>query len=260
MELASLKPLVTVLLMPLVSLPLTGLLGLLLVARRKPAGWLLCIFAFAGLWLLSCQAVVVWLAQTVLPQYPPTTAQQLKASQVQAIVVLGSGTLPQAPEYGTAQPHTATTARLRYGMWLARQAGLPVAFSGGSGWAAGKTAQTTEAEIAGRVASEEFGFTLRWLEDKSRDTAENALLTAQLLKRDGITRVAVVTDALHMPRAMAEFARTDLATTAAPTAYVLPTKSAVLQWLPSGEAMHDATRLAHEVLGLAVSRLRQLSS
>ena len=256
MELASLKPLVTVLLMPLVSLPLTGLLGLALVARRKRAGWLLCIFAFAALWLLSCQAVVVWLAQTVLPQYPPATALQLKTGQVQAIVVLGGGTLPQAPEYGIAQPSTSTTARLRYGIWLAKQSGLPLAFTGGSGWAAGSIAKTTEAEIAGRVAQEEFGYTLRWLEDKSRDTAENAALTALMLKRDGIERIAVVTDALHLPRAMVEFERTGLGLTPVPTAYVLPTKSTLLQWLPSAEALQDSTRLAHEVLGLAVARLR----
>lgn len=256
MEFGALKPLVTALLMPLMFFPLMGLLGMVLVARRRLAGWVLLIVASASLWLLSCQAVVVQLAQTVLPQYPPTTALQLKARRVQAIVVLGGGTLPQAPEYAAAQPHAATTARLRYGIWLAKQSGLPVAFSGGSGWAAGATAPTTEAEIAGRVASDEFGFTLRWLEDKSRDTAENARLSALMLRRDGIERIAVVTDALHMPRAMVEFERTGLVTTPAPTAYVLPTRSALLQWLPSAEAMLDSTRLAHEVLGLAVARLR----
>ena len=256
MELAALKPLVTVLLMPLVLLPSLGLLGLVLIARRKRFGWLLCIVATSALWLLSCQAVVVWLSQTVLPQYPPVTALQLKAAKVQAIVVLGSGTLPVAPEYGEAQPHYATTSRLRYGIWLARQSGLPVAFTGGNGWAASSLTRTTEAEVAGRMAAQEFGFTLRWLEDKSRDTAENAQLTAIMLKQSGIERIAVVTDALHIPRAMVEFERTGLVITAAPTTYVLPTKSTLLQWLPSADALHDSTRLAHEMLGLAVARRR----
>ena len=218
-------------------------------------GLVLSIFAFATLWLLSCQAVVVWLAQTVLPQYPPATALQLKANQVQAIVVLGGGTLPQAPEYGAAQPNRFTAERLRYGVWLAKQSGLPVAFTGGSGWAAGATAQTTEADVASRVAQEDYGFTFRWLENQSRDTGENARLTAPMLKRDGIERIALVTDALHMTRAIREFERTGLVVTAAPTAYVLPTRSALLQWLPSAEALHDATRLAHEVLGLQAAKL-----
>ena len=218
-------------------------------------GLVLSIFAFATLWLLSCQAVVVWLAQTVLPQYPPATALQLNANQVQAIVVLGGGTLPQAPEYGAAQPNRFTAERLRYGVWLAKQSGLPVAFTGGSGWAAGATAQTTEADVARRVAQEDYGFTFRWLENQSRDTGENARLTAPMLKRDGIERIALVTDALHMTRAIREFERTGLVVTAAPTAYVLPTRSALLQWVPSADALHDATRLAHEVLGLQAAKL-----
>lgn len=218
-------------------------------------GLVLSIFAFATLWLLSCQAVVVWLAQTVLPQYPPATALQLKANKVQAIVVLGGGTLPQAPEYGAAQPNRFTASRLRYGVWLAKQSGLPVAFTGGSGWAAGATAQTTEADVARRVAQEDYGFTFRWLENQSRDTGENARLTAPMLRRDGIERIALVTDALHMTRAIREFERTGLVVTAAPTAYVLPTRSALLQWVPSADALHDATRLAHEVLGLQAAKL-----
>lgn len=256
MELGSLKPVLTSLVMPLAFLPLLGLLGLVLVAMRKRSGWVLCVVAFAALWLLSCQGTAVWLAQNALPQHQPVTAAQLKASQVQAVVVLGGGLYPHAPEYSSAQPGPATLARLRYGIWLSKQTGLPVAFSGGTGWAAGTGVKTTEAEVAARVALEEFGFTLRWVENQSRDTAENARRVAPLLMRDGIQRIALVTDALHMPRAMAEFERTGLAITPAPTAYVLPTKSDLLQWLPTTDGLSGSTRLIHERLGLAAARLR----
>jgi len=256
MELGSLKPVLSSLLMPLAFLPLLGLLGLLLIAKRLRAGWLLSVMAFGALWLLSCQGTAVWLARTALPQYPPVTASQLKATQVQAIVVLGGGTYPEAPEYGTAQPGSATAARLRYGIWLSRQSGLPVAFSGGSGWAAGSNAKSSEAEVAARVALEDYGFTLRWIENQSRDTAENAQMIAQLLKRDGVQRIALVTDALHMPRALAEFNRTGMVILPAPRGYVLPTRSVVLQWLPSIDGITDTTRLIHEVLGLAATKLR----
>jgi uncharacterized SAM-binding protein YcdF (DUF218 family) len=256
MEFGSFKPVLSSLVMPLAFLPLLGLLGLVLVARRKRMGWLLSAVAFAGLWLLSCQGTTVWLAQHALPQYAPATAAQLKASNVQAIVVLGGGTYPQAPEYGMAQPGPSTAARLRYGIWLAKQSGLPVAFSGGSGWAAGMNVKNSEAEVAARVALEDYGFTLRWVENQSRDTAENAQLIAPLLKRDGVKRIALVTDALHMPRAMAEFERTGLGITPAPTGYVLPTKSDLLQWLPTIDGLTGSTRLIHELLGLATARLR----
>jgi len=256
MELGSFKPVFSSLLMPLAFLPVLGLLGLLLAARRKRIGWLLSSVAFCTLWLLSCQGAAVWLARTVLPQYLPTTTAQLKASQVQAIVVLGGGMYPQAPEYGKSQPSPSTAARLRYGIWLAKQSGLPVAYSGGNGWAAGTHVKSSEAEVAARVALEDYGFSLRWAENQSRDTAENALLVAPLLKRDGIQRIALVTDALHMPRAMLEFERTGLTITPATMGYVLPHKSSVLQWLPSVDGLSGSTRWMHEALGLAVARLR----
>ena len=253
MELGGLKPVLSSLLMPLAIL---SLLGLLLIAHRLRAGWLLSVAASGALWLLSCQGTAVWLARTALPQYPPVTSSQLRATQVQAIVVLGGGTYPEAPEYGTAQPSPYTAARLRYGIWLSRQSGLPVAFSGGSGWATGSNIKNSEAEVAARVALEDYSFTLRWVENQSRDTAENAQMLAPLLKRDGVQRIVLVTDALHMPRAVAEFERTGLAITPGPTGYFLPTKSGVLQWLPSADGLSGSTRLIHEVLGLATTKLR----
>ena len=256
MELGSLKPVLSNLVMPLALLPLLGLLGLVLIAKRKRMGWLLCTAAFVALWLLSCQGTAVWLSQTTVPQYSPVTVSQLKAGQVQAVVVLGGGVFPQAPEYGAAQPSHSTLARLRYGIWLSRQTGLPVAFSGGSGWVAGTAVTSTEAEVAARVVQEDYGFTLRWLEGKSRDTAENAQFIAPLLKRDGIAHIALVTDALHMQRAVAEFERTGLSITPAPTGYVLLTKSRLLQWLPSADGMRDSTRLIHELLGMTAVKLR----
>ena len=260
MEFGSLKPVLSSLVMPLALLPLLGLLGLVLVAWRKRMGWLLSIVAFAGLWLLSCQGTAVWLAQTALPQYSPVTLARLKANQVQAIVVLGGGIYPQAPEYGTAQPGPLTAARLRYGVWLARQSGLPLAFTGGSGWAADSTApsaeRVTEAAVAGRVVEQDYGIKLRWLETQSRDTAENARFLAPMLQRDGIARIALVTDALHMPRSVGEFERTGLIITPAPTGYVLPTRTWLLQWMPSSDGLHSSTRLIHELLGMTVAKLR----
>jgi uncharacterized SAM-binding protein YcdF (DUF218 family) len=255
MELGALKPLLTSLVMPLASLVLLAAAGLLLAIRHKRAGLFVSATASSGLWMLSCQGTAVWLATAVLSQYPAITVAQLKAKQVQAIVVLGGGIYPQAPEYGQAQPAPATAARLRYGIWLARQTGLPIAFTGGSGWAAADRA-SSEAEVAGRVALQDYGVTLRWLEGKSRDTAENASLLTPMLRRDGILKIAVVTDALHMPRSVLEFERQGLSITPAPMGFVLPTRSAVLQWLPSADGISSSTRVLHELLGLTIAKLR----
>ena len=256
MEPGLLKPLLSSLVMPLAFLVLLALAGLVLAIKHKRKGLLLSAIASSSLWLLSCQGVAVWLAAHALPQYPPVTPAQLKSGQIQAIVVLGGGIYPQAPEYGEAQPGPATAARLRYGVWLARQTGLPVAFTGGSGWAASSSSGSSEAEVAGRVAQQDYGITLRWLEAKSRDTAENARELTPMLRRDGIARIALVTDALHMPRSVLAFERQGLTIIAAPTGFVLPTRSGLLLWLPSTDGISASTRVLHELLGLSVARLR----
>ena len=97
----------------------------------------------------------------------PADAARLKARGVQAVVVLGGGVLPEAPEYGSAQPSAPTAARLRYGVFLAKTANLPLAFAGGVGWAAAGTETPSEASTAAQMAKEN-GLTFRWLEADSR--------------------------------------------------------------------------------------------
>ena len=256
MELGSLKPLLSSLVLPLGSLLLLAGVGLLLALRYKRGGLLLAAAALIGLWLLSCQGTAVWLAAHVLAQYPPVQPTQLQASRVQAIVVLGGGTYQLAPEYGEAQPMAATAARLRYGVWLARQTGLPLAFTGGIGWGASGNTTSPESEVAARLTQQDYGVQLRWLEGQSRDTFENARLLAPMLKRDGITRIALVTSATHMPRSLLEFSRYGLMITPAPTGFVQSTQSDTLLWLPSAEGISDSTRVLRELIGLTVAKLR----
>lgn len=256
MEPGSIKPLLTALALPPLSLLLLALLGLLLVAgRRKRTGASLLWLALTALWVLSCHGAAVWLAQNALPQYPPASAVQITAGKAQAIVVLGGGVLPLAPEYGKAQPSSSTGARLRYGIWLGRQTGLPLAFTGGMGHAASNTQGTSEAAVAARVAQQEYGVPIRWLESASRDTTENARLLAPLLKRDGVQRIALVTNAAHMPRAVIAFEREGFVVQAAPTGYIVPRRSTLLEWLPSASGLQATQEVLHEWLGILAGRV-----
>lgn len=257
MDLAALKPLLTSLVMPPLAPLLLAALGLLLTASKKRGGLALTGLSLALLALLSCHGTAVWLARHALPQFAPASVAQLKTGQVQAIVVLGGGLLPDAPEYGQAQPAPHTAARLRYGLWLARQSGLPVAFTGGVGWAAQGAQAASEAEVAARVAQQDYGVTLRWLETQSQDTAANARLLAPLLQRDGVQRIALVTDAWHMPRAEALFAQTGLQVTPAPMGFVRPIEGPVLQWLPSARGLLASQQVLREWLALKVARLNR---
>ena len=256
MDLGFLKPLLTSLAMPPLAPLLLALLGALLAWRRKRGGLALATLSLAALWLLSCHGTAVWLARHALPQFDAVTAAQLKTGQVQAIVILGGGVLPAAPEYGGApQPSPFTAARVRYGVWLSRQTGLPVAFSGGVGWAADGMPSVPEAEVAAQMAMQDFGVKLRWSESASRDTWGNARLLAPVLMQDGVQRIALVTDAWHMPRSVAAFERAGFAVTPAPMAFTRPIESQLLQWLPSAQGLLASRNVLRECLGLAVGRM-----
>ena len=254
MMLGTYKPLLTALVMPPMALLLLALFGLLLAlgdrhTKRRRIGGALVALSLVSLGVLSCHGTAVWLAEHMLASFKPASAQQLVADRVQAIVVLGGGVLPVAPEYGQAQPSAETAARLRYAVWLARQTRLPLAFSGGMGWDASNLQEASEAAVAQRIAQQENGVTLRWVEGQSRDTAGNARLMAPLLAASGVQRIALVTHAFHMPRAMAEFARSGLLVTPAPMGFVVPRRSPLLEWLPSAEGMQASQQVLREVLG-----------
>lgn len=249
------KPLLTALVLPPTGPLLLAGLGWLLAARNKRGGLTLLALALSLLWLLSCHGSAVWLAGHMLTQYPPATVAALHSSQVQAIVILGGGVLPDAPEYGQPQLRAETAARLRYGLWLGQQTGLPIAFSGGIGWAATSAQTQSEAALAQRVAQQEYGVTLRWLEDQSRDTAGNARHLEPMLKLEGIAKIALVTHAWHMPRAAAAFASAGMQVVPAPMGFMRANEHFALEWLPSGQGLLASRQVLREWLGLAVARL-----
>lgn len=235
-------------------LPPTGLLllilfGLLLVAlRQRGAGLFVAAAGTVSLWLLSCHGAAMVLAATLLPQVPPVLPERLAG--VQAIVVLGGGVLRDSPEYGAAQPNGQFAARLRYAAWLARRTGKPIAISGGIGWASVGGDLAPEGEVARWMLAQDYGITPRWTDAASRDTRENAVRTRELLARDGIQRIALVTHSWHMPRAADEFERVGFQVLPAPAAFPSAQVRPLLEWLPSS----DGITLSHLVIREAVAR------
>ena len=58
-----------------------------------------------------------------------------------------------------------------------------------------------------------------WYETKSLNTYENALHTRQILDKNGISHIVLVTSAVHMPRALALFEKQGFSVIPAPTDY-----------------------------------------
>jgi uncharacterized SAM-binding protein YcdF (DUF218 family) len=95
------------------------------------------------------------------------------------------------------------------------------------------------------------------VEDRSRNTRENAQFTAALLRERGIDQVLLVTSALHMPRALATFRAAGVNTTPAASDFeVVPVPDQLLRWLPDAQALSDSTRALKEYLGLWAYRWR----
>jgi uncharacterized SAM-binding protein YcdF (DUF218 family) len=252
MSFGELKPLLTALLLPPAGPLLLALLGLLLMARRWLGGAIVSLLGIASLWFLSCNAVGVGLAHTLLPQVQALNLRGAALADAQAIVVLGGGVHARAPEYGRAQPSGSTLERVRYGAWLARQTKKPLAFAGGVGWAATGTDTAPEAEVARHVLHDEYGLELRWSDSRSRDTAENARMLADTLRGDKIQRIVLVTHASHMPRARAAYEKAGFQVTPAPTGFAAPREREVLEWVPSVHGLDLSRQVLREWLASRV--------
>lgn len=247
-----LKPILAGFLLPPAGPLLLVALGLLVAVARKRLGLFLAFAGVAGLWLLSCQAVAIWLSGALLPAYPHITPQQAEASGAQAIVVLGGGTNTNAHEYGSAQPGNASAERLRYALFLAKATGLPVAYSGGVGWAgspdapAEAAAASTYAQLAGQP--------LRWSEGASRDTRENAQRLQEMLQPHGVRRILLVTHAWHMPRSVRHFMAAGFDVVPAPMGFTGPVDRDLLEWIPSAHGLTSSRQVLREALANAVDR------
>lgn len=247
MEPGALKPILTALALPPAGPLLLALLGLALAWRWRRTGIVLAAAGIVVTLALSLNGVAVFLARHLVDLPPPVSDAAL--ARVQTIVVLGGGMRPHAPEYGWPQPSEHTLARLRYGAWLARRSGKPLAFAGGIGWAATGT-DSVEGTAARRMLQEDYGLALRWLDDRSRDTRENAERIAALLRPDGVRRIALVSDAWHLQRAEAHFRGVGLEVVPAPTQFPAPLERQLLEWLPSTHGLTLSRQVLREWLGL----------
>ena len=252
------KPILTALALPPVPLLILALLGARLILPRRGLGWTLVILSVAGIWLSACNGAGQFLQQWLLP---PTSALsfdrvrelkgEVQAKKPIAIVVLGAGVEPFAPEYGVSSLQYPSLERLRYGLWLARETGAPVAFSGGIGW--GQSDATPEARVAAKIAAEDYRQPIRWVEDDSHDTRENAGRTIALLKPVGITQIVLVTHGYHMPRALRDFneaaAGTGIRIEPAPMGLARRLESPTLDWIPSARGFTQTRQVLREVFG-----------
>jgi uncharacterized SAM-binding protein YcdF (DUF218 family) len=250
------KPTLQVLVLPPVPMLLLALLGLALLRRRPRLGRALALVGVLATWIICTPWAGQGLVQLLTRPPPALSADRMAAlahAPHTAILVLGAGRRSWVPELDGPDVTPLTLARLRHGTWLARQTGLPLGYSGGVGH--GAHVGPTEAEVVAQVIARERGVPLRWAEQRSRDTNENAQYSVAMLQADGITQVVLVTHGFHQQRALAAFARAiarsgkPMQLVPAPVGLRPPLTGALMDFVPGHDGLSHSAWAVHEWLG-----------
>jgi len=243
------KSAVEALLLPPVSLLLIALVGLLIEHRFRVIGRCL---ALAGIVAMLLLAMPIVSSALLLPLERDLPVTPPPGSPPQAIVILG-GDLRRTGTAGMAlSPGPRSFERLGAGAALYRQTHLPILITGGGQ----RPGEPSIAEIMADSMEHDFQVPVEWRENSSRDTWENAELSAAILREHGIKSIYLVTHAWHMRRALVAFAHTGLVVTAAPTWFDRPTSPPGMEFVPNVGGWRDSFYAIHEWIGDAWYSLR----
>lgn len=149
--------------------------------RRGWSGWLGRLLLLALAWLLGVAGWIVWVGQ------------RDQAAQADAIIVLGAAAYHK-------NPSPVFKERINHGLDLYRRGYAPVLlFTGGYG----NGAPFAESQVARKYALQQgIPDSAIMIEAVSRNTRENLLQARKLMQERGLHRVIVVSDPLHMSRAL----------------------------------------------------------
>ncbi|HEY0884706.1 MAG TPA: YdcF family protein [Ramlibacter sp.] len=240
---------------PLGTSLLLGLAGLALAtgasAVRRRAGLLLMYSALGWLSIWSVPAASDGLRGWLEDAAGPRAVEALAPAQ--AMVVLGGSIRGPRPPRRPYPDLGASADRLWHAARLHRAGKAPLlVLSGGT---------VLEGEAPEAEAMRQFLVELgvpadaMVLESASVTTAENAALTARLLRQRDIDQVLLVTSALHMRRARALFEREGIRVVPAPTDHqVVDRPFRLLDVVPDAEALEGSGHAIKEIVGAWAGR------
>lgn len=239
LAIALISPLGTALL-----LATAGLL-LLLVSRLRRTGALLVFLGITWLWIWSTPTIGEAFQASIEAQFPPARAETLPRAD--AIVVLGGGMAPAPP--GQPYPDLGLAAdRVWHAARVFRAGKAPLLLASGG----------TDPEVSRIPEAEAMAGLLRELgvpafailqERNSRNTRENARLSAEVLRPRNVKTILLVTSAQHMARARAEFEAAGFQVIPAPADHAAAKGAGIQRWLPDTTTLDASAKGMKEVVG-----------
>lgn len=238
---------------PLIAFPafLLLLLFIGLLFYHYLIGKFLAWITLVAFYVLSIPATSQWLAKP-LETIPPIKPEQLVGQKVEAILILGGG----RSGYSTAFADNpllggSSVQRLVYAAHLHRSTGLPLICTGGP---VGDDDEQGSAILSAAWLKNNMQIEPVLLETRSKTTWQNAEFSKSLMDEHGIKKVAVVTHAAHMPRAMHAMQIHAIDAVAAPFGYItkVPDPDGGIHWSdwqPKGLAIRHNVALLHEHIG-----------
>jgi uncharacterized SAM-binding protein YcdF (DUF218 family) len=220
-----------------------GAIALLLRFRRTGAALFLVAFLWTAIW--SVPVASDGLRNSLEDRHVAVPEQSLPPAD--AIVILGGATRYWWLNREDVDPWELGSSRLAAGAraWLSKRAPIVILTGGRGGRDASEAARM-------KIAIQRLGVpaSALVLEERSRNTEDNAVNTAHLAQPLGVRRILLVTSALHMPRAMLLFERQGFEVIPVPVPENGHRETWRERWLPSPSALWRSGRALKEYVAL----------
>jgi uncharacterized SAM-binding protein YcdF (DUF218 family) len=228
---------------------LLAMIGALVAWRRKPFGLAVATAAIGLLYLVAMPVtaglLIRW-AEAIAFDEPTLPSDQPPG----AIIVLSadarrSGIIGVPDTVGQLSlERVAEAARQQ------RRLGLPILVSGGGPPGA------SLASLMSRVLQEDFRVPVQWREERSQNTFENALYSAEILRDAGVHAALVIAHPWDMARALWSFRAVGYPVVPSPTTEGGSPPLSIAAFLPQIPALLESYYALHELIGLAWYRVR----
>lgn len=192
-----LTKLITTIILPPFNVLILWIFSLVLIKKNyKKLGLICSLLGISILYIFSIPYTTQKLQDSLVIETKLTIEDYRNA---QAIVVLGGGLRDSNELFGSLAVPAIALERLRYAAYLYQQTQLPILITGGS------PNGNSEAKIMAKELHDFFHTPTQWLEEKAQTTIQNAQLTKNILDKENIHQIILVTNQWHMQRAKTLF-------------------------------------------------------